>query len=35
MNGWTIAGIVVAAVIVVAFVIEVPDLMRYLRIRRM
>lgn len=35
MNGWAIAGIVIAAIIVIGFFIGLPDLMRYMRIRRM
>jgi len=35
MNGWGIAGIVVAAIIVVGGVITIPDTLRYMRMRRM
>ncbi len=35
MNGWGITGIVVAALVVIVVLLALPDLMRYLRIRRM
>jgi membrane protein YdbS with pleckstrin-like domain len=35
MNGWAVTGIVIAALIVIAAVMVIPDAMRYLRIRRM
>jgi hypothetical protein len=35
MNGWGITGIVVAALAVLAFLVALPDALRYLRIRRM
>jgi hypothetical protein len=35
MNGWGIAGIVIAAIIVIVLLLGIPDMMRYLRLRRM
>ena len=35
MNGWGIAGIVIAAIIVIVLLLGIPDAVRYLRIRRM
>jgi hypothetical protein len=35
MNGWAITGIVLAALVVIGFVLMLPDAIRYLRIRRM
>jgi hypothetical protein len=35
MNGWAITGIVILALIVIGFLLMLPDTIRYLRIRRM
>jgi hypothetical protein len=35
MNGWGITGIVIAAIVVIVFLIALPDGLRYLRMRRM
>ena len=35
MNGWGITGIVIAALVVIAFLLALPDAVRYMRMRRM
>lgn len=35
MNGWEIAGIVILALIVLAVLINMKDLVRYIKIRNM
>lgn len=35
MNGWAIAGIIIGALVVAGFLLSLPDLLRYLKMRRM